>query len=104
MDILKIFFEKTTNSIFTVITIVLLASVAYFGFSYLSTRDKIMENKIEADRQHQNVEAFKDSLEMKARELQDIKVFIYNLQDEKSKLKKENIYFKSKFVLLLDSV
>jgi len=84
--------------------IVLLLSAAYLGWSYYNAEIKAAEAKIEAERQLQNAQAYKDSLEMKERELQDNAAFVYDLQNENTQLKKEVAYVKSKFVLLLDSI
>jgi len=93
-------FSKTS----LVIIILLLLVGAYAVYSYYEEAKRAIEAGIERDRQEQNTEAYKDSLEMKARELQDIKVFVNDLQDENTQLNKEVAYIKSKFVLLLDSV
>lgn len=87
-----------------IVIIVLLLAAAVFAYLYYTGTIKLAEAKIEKDRQYQNAEAYKDSMEMKARELQDNATFVYNLQTENSKIKKEVAYFKSKFTLMLDSV
>jgi len=92
------------NNIIYIIIIALLLGAAYFAWSYYNAQVKIAEAKIETERQTQNAQAYKDSMEMKARELQDNATFVYNLQNENAKLKKEIVYVKSKFVLLLDSI
>jgi len=92
------------NNIIYIIIIALLLGTAFFAWSYYKAQIREAEAKIEVERQQQNAAAYRDSMEMKARELQDVNVFVYNLQTENSKLKKENIYMKSKFVLVLDSL
>jgi len=87
-----------------VIIIILLVGSAAFAYLYYNATIREAEAKIEAERLVQNAQAYKDSMDMKARELQDNATFVYNLQDENTKIKREIAYFKSKFTLLLDSI
>jgi hypothetical protein len=92
------FIKKHIVSI--IIIVLLLGGLAYLIHSTIKTQNEV----IEARRQLQNAEAYKDSSEMKDSILQNYAVFVRNLQNENTKLNKQIIYMKSNFTLLLDSV
>ena len=97
---IKQFFSNTSNIIMTVLILLLIGLGIYFFNQY-----RIAANEaIESGRLLQNAEAYKDSSAMVADILQKYKVFVHNLQNENSKLNKENRYVKSKFRLIEDSL
>jgi len=92
------FIKKHIVSI--IIIVLLLGGLAYLIHSTIKTQNEV----IEARRQLQNAEAYKDSSEMKDSILQNYAVFVRNLQNDNAKLNSQVVYMKSNFTLLLDSV
>ena len=96
--------SKIGKNLKIILTIILIAIIVYFVYDYIKTRQALADALIEAQINHQNEQAYKDSLNMKADTLQTYAIFIKDLRDENSKIKGQYTFLKSQYTLLLDSI
>ena len=94
----------TKTKIILVIIGVLIAAIIYLQFSLQSTKKELAKKQLEAKINLQNFEAYKDSATMIARTLQEYIIAVKNLQQENKHLKDKNIYLRTQFKILLDSI
>ena len=83
---------------------VLIGAIVYLQFNLQHTKKELAKKQLEAKINLQNFEAYKDSAMMMARTLQEYAVAVKDLREENKKLKDQNIYFKTQFRILLDSI
>jgi len=86
------------------IVIALIAAIVYLQFNLQKTKRELVKAKVDAQINLQNYEAYKDSATMMARTLQEYYVAVKDLTQENKKLKDQNIYFRTQFKVLLDSI
>jgi len=86
------------------IVIALIAAIVYLQFNLQNTKKELAKAKVDAQINLQNYEAYKDSATMMARTLQEYYVAVKDLTQENKKLKDQNIYFRTQFKVLLDSI
>lgn len=84
--------------------ILLIVSIIYLQFNLQKTKKELVKAKVDAQINLQNYEAYKDSATMMARTLQEYYVAVKDLKEENKKLKDQNIYFRTQFKILLDSI
>jgi len=93
-----------TSKITLGIVIALIAVIVYLQFNLQNTKRELAKSKVDAQINLQNFEAYKDSATMMARTLQEYYVAVKDLKEENKKLTNQNIYFKTQFRVLLDSI
>jgi len=93
-----------TSKITLGIIIALIGAIIYLQFNLQNTKKELAKSKVDAQINLQNFEAYKDSATMMARTLQEYYVAVKDLKEENKKLKDQNIYFRTQFRVLLDSI
>jgi len=95
---------NTKTKIVLSIILALVIAIVFLQYQVNKTEKELEKKKLEAAYNYQNFQAWKDSSMMKANTLQEYAIAVRNLKDENKKLKQENVFLKSQFTLLLDSI
>lgn len=86
------------------ITALIIGALFYLYITLNKTKKELEKAKVEAKYNYQNFQAYKDSSTMMAKTLQEYAITIKDLSRENKNLKDQNIYLRTQFRILLDSI
>lgn len=99
-DLLKTI--KNYSIIFVIIALLIFG--LYYLFAYNNKKKQLQEANLKAQMYLQNLQAYKDSSNMKSEIIQQFAIKVSNLNSENEKLKNRILLLKSNFTLLSDSI
>lgn len=84
--------------------IIVVLVILYLIHNINSLKNELNNQKIQTQINYQNYQAYKDSAEMKSKQIQEYAAFVKDLSKENRDLKTRVIYLKNQFKILLDSI
>lgn len=81
-----------------------MGAIFYLQIILNKTKKELEKAKVEAKYNYQNFQAYKDSSIMMTRTLQEYAIAIKDLSQKNKNLKNQNIYLRTQFRILLDSI